>query len=195
MAHRAMTDVSDDDLVRRARDGDREAFGALVERHQAAALRLATAVVSSREEARDIVQEAFVKAYRGIDRYRGDSPVRPWLLRIVANEAKNWGRGSGRRAKREVRHGRLAVVPPPAPDELAEQSDDVSRVAAALATMRGADREVLAFRFVAGLSEAETAVAMGTSVGTVKSRTSRALARLRGVLSERPEPDAGGDER
>jgi RNA polymerase sigma factor (sigma-70 family) len=188
MAHRATTDVSDDDLARRARDGDRAAFGALVQRHQAAALRLATAVVGSTEEARDIVQEAFVKAYRGIDRYRGDAPVRPWLLRIVANEAKNWGRGSSRRTRREVRHGSLAVVPPHTPEELAEVSDDVRRVAAALTTMRGADREVLAFRFVAGLSEAETAAAMGTSVGTVKSRTSRALTRLRAVLSGGPEP-------
>ncbi len=154
-------------------------------------MRLATAVVGSTEEARDIVQEAFVKAYRGIDRYRGDAPVRPWLLRIVANEAKNSGRGSTRRTRREVRHGSLAVVPPPTPEERAEVSDDVRRVVAALANMRDADREVLAFRFVAGLSEAETAAAMATSVGTVKSRTSRALARLRAALAATPGPGVG----
>ena len=184
MAHRATTGVSDEELVQRARAGERAAFGALVERHQAAALRLATAVVGSTDEARDIVQEAFVKAYAAIDRYRGDAPVRSWLLRIVANEAKNWGRGSSRRSRRELRHGRLAVVPAATPDEVVEQADDVRRVVAALSTMRAADREVLAFRFVAGLGEAETAAAIGTSIGTVKARTSRALARLRGVLSD-----------
>ena len=84
-------------LVGRARAGDRAAYGELVRRHQSAALRLAAGVCGSTEEARDIVQDAFVKGYRSLDRYRGEAPVRSWLLRIVANEAKNAVRGASRR--------------------------------------------------------------------------------------------------
>ena len=69
-------DESDDALVQRARVGDRAAFGELVRRHQMAALRVAAAVTGSTEEARDIVQDAFVQGYRALDRYRGEAPVR-----------------------------------------------------------------------------------------------------------------------
>jgi RNA polymerase sigma-70 factor (ECF subfamily) len=182
MTHRLEPGTSDVVLVRRARDGDHEAFGELVRRHQAAALRLAAVVLGSNEEARDVVQEAFVKAYRALGRFRGAAPVRPWLLRIVANEAKNVRRGSTRRSHREVRHGRLAVVPPPGPDESAALALDARHLIDALATLGHDDREVLVFRYVVGLTEAETAQAIRAPVGTVKSRSSRALARLREAM-------------
>ena len=79
------------------------AFGELVRRHQTAALRVAAAVTGSTEEARDIVQDAFVQGYRSLDRYRGEAPVRSWLLRIVANHAKNALRSTARRRGREDR--------------------------------------------------------------------------------------------
>ncbi len=182
MTHRLEPGTTDVVLVRRARDGDHEAFGELVRRHQAAALRLAAVVLGSNEEARDVVQEAFVKAYRALGRFRGDAPVRPWLLRIVANEAKNSRRGSSRRSHREVRHGRLAVVPPLEPDESATLAMDARHMLDALATLGHDDREVLVFRYVVGLTETETAAAISAPVGTVKSRSSRALARLREAM-------------
>jgi RNA polymerase sigma-70 factor (ECF subfamily) len=182
MTYRLEPETTDVVLVARARDGDDEAFGELVRRHQAAALRLAGAVLGSNEEARDVVQEAFVKAYRALGRFRGDAPVRPWLLRIVANEAKNSRRGRTRRADREVRHGTLAVVSPPAPDELAALSMDARHLLDALATLGHDDREVLVYRYVIGLTETETAVSIGAPVGTVKSRSSRALTRLRHAM-------------
>ncbi len=182
MTHRLEPGTTDVVLVARARNGDDEAFGELVRRHQAAALRLAAAVLGSNEEARDVVQEAFVKAYRALGRFRGDVPVRPWLMRIVANEAKNSRRGRTRRTHREDRHGRLAVVPPPTPDELATLSMDARHLLDALATLGHADREVLVYRYVVGLSETETAHSIGAPVGTVKSRSSRALTRLRDVM-------------
>ena len=182
MTNRLEPGTTDVVLVARARDGDHDAFGELVRRHQAAALRLAMAVLGSKEEARDVVQDAFVKAYGAIDRFRGDSPVRPWLLRIVANEAKNSRRGRTRRSDREVRHGRLAVVPPPAPDELAALSMDARHLLDALATLGHDDREVLVYRYVVGLTETETADSISAPVGTVKSRSSRALTRLRAAM-------------
>ena len=182
MTNRLEPGTTDVVLVVRARDGDREAFGELIRRHQAAALRLAAVVLGSNEEARDVVQNAFVKAYGALAHFRGDAPVRPWLLRIVANEAKNSRRSRTRRSHREVRHGRFAVVPPPAPDELAALSMDARRMLDVLATLGHDDREVLVFRFVVGLTETETAAAISVAVGTVKSRTSRALARLREAM-------------
>ena len=100
----SLDEVSDDELVRRGRAGDRVAYGELVRRHQSAALRLAAAVCGSTEEARDIVQDALVKGYRSLDRFRGDAPVRSWLLRIVANDAKNAVRAKVRRLGREERY-------------------------------------------------------------------------------------------
>ena len=96
-------DVSDDELVGRARAGDRPAYGELVRRHQVVALRLAAGICGSTEEARDIAQDAFVQGYRSLSRYRAEAPVRSWLLRIVANHAKNAVRSSARRRGREDR--------------------------------------------------------------------------------------------
>jgi RNA polymerase sigma-70 factor (ECF subfamily) len=174
-------EMSDDDLVGRARAGDHGAYGELVRRHQDAALRLAAGVCGSTEEARDIVQEAFVKGYRSLGRYRGEAPVRSWLLRIVANEAKNEVRGRGRRRRREDRHERLRLVTAdvdPVGDRVAAEAE-AAELFDLLARLHEHDREVLACRFVAGLSEAETAAALDVPPGTVKSRTARALARAR----------------
>ena len=180
-----LDDETDELLVGRARAGDRAAYGELVRRHQGAALRLAAGVCGSAEEARDIVQDAFVKGYRSLGRYRGDAPVRSWLLRIVANEAKNEVRGRSRRHRREHHHERLRLV--------AAESDPVGeRVAAEaeaadlldlLASLDEHDREVLACRFVAGLNEADTAATLDVPLGTVKSRTARALARARALAA------------
>jgi RNA polymerase sigma-70 factor (ECF subfamily) len=178
------TAPDDDELLRRARAGDHRAYGELVRRHQTAALRLAAGISGSNEEARDIVQDAFVKGYRMLGSYRGDAPVRAWMLRIVANDAKNARRGHARRDRRETRY-ELAARPAARPDATAEavvDLDESSRLLAALAGLADHDREVLVHRYVAGLSEQETADVLGVPVGTVKSRTSRALDRARALV-------------
>ena len=180
-------EASDDELVRRARAGEQAAFGELVRRHQDAALRLAAGVCGSPEEARDIVQDAFVKGYRSLGRFRGDAPVRSWLLRIVANEAKNEIRGRSRRRDREHRHERLHVVAADA-DPVGERvaaAAEASELLDLLAQLDERDREVLACRFVAGLGEAETAATLDVPLGTVKSRTARALERARALTATR----------
>lgn len=177
----------DEELLRRAR-GDPAAFGELVRRHQSAGLRVAAAVCGSTERAPDVVQDAFVAAYRRADSYRGVASVRSWLLRIVANHAKNEVRARQRRLRRDDRHARLTVTDD-GPDEITERRADRERLAAALLRLPLADREVLGCRFVAELSEAETADVLSIAAGTVKSRTSRALARLRSELEARPEGD------
>jgi RNA polymerase sigma factor (sigma-70 family) len=173
------TEPTDVDLVTRARTGDGAAFGALVGRYQTAALRLATAISGSAVDAADIAQEAFVKAHTSLPRLTDPTMVRSWMLRIVANEAKNHLRGRARRRLRDERYGSWVVAAVPDPESSALDADAARDLGLALGRIGARDRQVLAYRYFAGLSEAETAAAAGVAVGTVKSRTARALARLR----------------
>jgi RNA polymerase sigma factor (sigma-70 family) len=182
--HHLPDDASDDELVRRARAGDTAAYGELVRRHQLVGLRLAAGICGSTEEARDIVQDAFVQGCRSLHRYRGEAPVRSWLLRIVANHAKNAVRSSSRRRRREdhsVTLDRRPDLDDPVGDEVAELWDVATQLTA-LTALPARDREVLAARYLAGLSEAETADLLGVPAGTVKSRSNRALAHARSLL-------------
>jgi RNA polymerase sigma-70 factor (ECF subfamily) len=182
----SLDEVSDDELVRRALKGERKAYGELVRRHQTAALRLAAGICGSTEEARDIVQEALVKGYRSLDGFRGDASVRSWLLRIVANDAKNAVRSRARRIGREDRYEALqrpVAGGDAVGDEVAERAD-TARLLTLLGRLEHRDREILACRFVAGLSEADTAAALAIPLGTVKSRAARALDRARELLAE-----------
>lgn len=183
--------LADEALAARARAGDAAAFGELVRRHQRAALRLAAVICGSTEDARDIVQDAMVKAHRSLATHRGDGAVRSWMLRVVANEAKNHVRTKVRRLRRDDRHAGLEVRVAAGADEPALDRIDHAALAAALGQLRRDDRAVLGCRFVAGLSEAETADVLGLPIGTVKSRSSRALDRLRARME--PVGVAEGD--
>ncbi len=176
---------SDDALVRRALDGDDRAYGDLVRRHQGAALRVAAGICGSTEEARDIVQDAFVKGHRALRSWRGEAPVRSWLLRIVANDARNAVRAGSRRRRREERFGALREtdVADPVGDRVTGDTE-ARALLALLGRLDERDRAVLACRFVAGLTERETAVALDVPAGTVKSRTARALERARALVAE-----------
>lgn len=177
---------SDDELVGQARLGDRDAFCALLERHRIVALRVGYSIAGA--EAEDAVQEAMVKAYRHLDRFRPGSPFRPWLLAIVANEARNRRRSGGRRDALMLRIRERGLPADIARDRSAEDAaiatDDRDRLLAAITALPDRDREVVALRYFAGLSEAETATALECPAGTVKSRLSRALGRLRLALTE-----------
>jgi RNA polymerase sigma-70 factor (ECF subfamily) len=171
---------ADGELVERARRGDVSAFEALVERHRRVALRVAYAVAG--DEAEDAVQDAFVKAYGALGRFRAGAPFRPWMLRIVANEARNRRRSAGRRSALALR-----VVPasaPVTPEDVVVAAERRRTLAAALSTLADRDREVIALRWFAGLSESEMAVALHVRPGTVKSRLARAIDRLRAALPE-----------
>ena len=172
----------DEELVERARVGDLVAFEELVARYQARAVRLAWTLAGG--DAEDAVQEAFVKAYRSLDRFRQGAAFRPWLFAIVANEARNRRRSAGRRERLALRAGALepagSVVR--SPEDEAVAADRRRRLAAAIETLGERDREVIACRWFAGLSEAEMAVVLSCRPGTVKSRLSRALERLRAAL-------------
>jgi RNA polymerase sigma factor (sigma-70 family) len=173
-----MTECDDAELLARSRRGDAAAFGELVRRHQRAALRLAAVIGGSTEEAKDIVQDAFVRVHANLDSYRGSGSVRSWMLRVVANDAKNHVRSRVRRLRRDDRHARLDVSSAEGADAAAQRTWEHEALVAALQRLSGDDRDVLGSRFVAELTEAETAEVLGIALGTVKSRTSRALGRL-----------------
>src|SRR5262245_51795666 len=172
--------AADDDvaLLTRAADGDLAAYGELTARHQRAALRVAAVICGSTDDASDIVQDALVELHSRLHTYRGTGSVRSWMLRVVANRAKNHVRGDARRRRRDDRDARLAIRNDDGADELAERRLEYEELAGALARLSERDREVLGCRFVVGLSEAETAETLGIPLGTVKSRAARALGRL-----------------
>ena len=176
-------------LVRRAQAGDAEAYGDLVTMHQAAAFRVAHLLAGSAADAEDAAQEAFVKAYLALGRFRAGEPFRPWLLQVVGNEARNRRRARGRRAgllDRAVAAVRgSAGSGAPSPEAVVVLGELRDEVGAALLRLRDEERTVVACRYLLELSEAETASALGVPAGTVKSRLHRALGRLRDDLGER----------
>jgi RNA polymerase sigma-70 factor (ECF subfamily) len=184
-------------LVARARDGEADAFGELVARHQAAAFRVAYVLTGSAADAEDAAQEAFVKAYLALDRFAAGSPFRPWLLAIVGNEARNRVRSRSRReslAERAVAAVRGGVArstvdaearsaaASPSPEIEVISGETHAEVRAALATLGEDERRVVACRYLLGLSEQETAAVLGIPAGTAKSRLHRGLRRMREAL-------------
>jgi RNA polymerase sigma factor (sigma-70 family) len=170
-------DAADHELIERARAGDAAAYGDLVRRYERVAFRTAYVVCGDATDAEDAAQDAFVKAYTSLPRFRRGAPWRPWLLRIVANEARNRRRSAGRREHLALRAARaeprLDAAGPEVPDR--ELLD-------ALARLEPAHREIVVLRHLLDLPEAECAEVLGCRKGTVKSRLSRALTRLRAEL-------------
>jgi RNA polymerase sigma factor (sigma-70 family) len=179
-----MVKMDEPTAVGLAQAGDVDAYAWLVRRHSAAAVRLAAAVCGSAADAEDAAQEAFVKMFYALDRFRPGAPLRPWLMRIVANEARNQQRSGRRRSALATRSAGAAARPAPAADELVIAEAEADAVLAALATLGQRDRLVVAYRYFAGLSEREMADALGCRQGTVKSRLARALGRLRPALAQ-----------
>jgi RNA polymerase sigma-70 factor (ECF subfamily) len=187
----------DGELIALAQDGDVRAYERLVERYRDLAFRSAYLIVRDAADAEDAAQDAFVKAYYALARFRAGEPFRPWILRIVANEARNRRRSAGRRERLALRvvEGGGPGDAAPSPDA-AVLADEARRVlVAALDALPDRERDVIAHRYLLDLSEAETAHALGIRPGTVKSRLSRGLARLRGLMphveDRAEEVDAG----
>jgi len=153
--------------------------------HQGVAFRVALVAAGDRGDAEEAVQDGFVKAFRALGRFRREAPFRPWLLRIVANEAHNRRRSAGRRAGLALR---LAAADSgdaaPSPESAAVAHDRKRALVDGLAELDERDRDVLVHRFLLELGEEETAAALGVRRGTIKSRTSRALEKLRAVVGE-----------
>ena len=179
--------LQESELVERARAGDSRAFAELVRGHQEIAFRTAYLICGNAADAEDAAQEGFVKAYRALPRFRAGEPLRPWLLTIVANEARNRRRSAGRRAALALRAAgeeRPSGEAAPSPEAALLAGERRAALLAALGRLREDDRLVIGCRYLLELSEAETAATLGVRPGTVKSRLSRALERLRKEVGE-----------
>lgn len=181
--------VSDEDLVVRTARGDEHAFAELYDRHHAVAFGLAVRVLKSRALAEDALQEAFLGVWRTAGSYRPDrASVRSWVLVHVHRRAVD----AVRRTERW--NAAQPVTSPewtPSVSESAELATERRAVQAALGRLPESSRTVLELAYYGGLSQDQVAAALGLPLGTVKSRTHAALARLRDTLTETPiEPRA-----
>ena len=173
--------LTEGELLALAQGGDADAYASLVRAHQDVAFRTALLITQNAADAEEAAQEGFVKAWRALGRFREGAPLRPWLLTIVANEARNRRRSAGRRAALALRVAQEQGAGVSA-ESAAIAHESRGALLDALSRMRSDDRLVLGCRYLLELTEAETAAALGVPAGTVKSRTSRALTRLRGEV-------------
>jgi RNA polymerase sigma-70 factor, ECF subfamily len=176
--------LEETELVERARRGDLRAWETIVRTHQGIAFRTAYVLAGNAADAEEAAQDGFVKAYRALGRFHRGAPFRPWLLRIVANEARNRRRSAARRERLSLRAAAEArpgdAVPSPEAALFARESQE--QLLAAIERLSEDHRDAIVCRYVLDLSEDETAAALGVRRGTVKSRLSRALERLREEL-------------
>ena len=182
--------MEEKDLIRRAAQGDAEAFRQLVEAYQTPAYRLAARMCGP-DGAEDVTQEAFLAAWRGLPQFRGDCRFSTWLYRLVSNAAIDC-------LRREKKHRDTGDVDDlelpdggPSPQEQAERSDTRDAVRRALDRLSPEHRQVLLLRFMQELDYGEIARALNVSEGTVKSRINRAKSKLREVLAAGNFFDAG----
>jgi RNA polymerase sigma-70 factor (ECF subfamily) len=177
---------TDRELAAAARTGDETAFAGLVRRHQAGVRRCAARILSDSEEARDIAQLAFVRAWENLAKYDPSWSFSTWLYRIATNLAIDVLRSRGSRERTHTAHLRLVgdTVAPSAPRQVAEQ--EVQRIFTELAEhLSPSQRTAFVLREVEGLSTAEVSRVLGCSEATVRNHVFQARAVLRRELAAR----------
>lgn len=171
--------MSDESLILQARAGHAAAWEQLVRANQEVVFRLAYLLLRDADEADDVAQETFIRAHGALTGFDTARPLRPWLLRISANLARNRRRS----LRRSLAALQRAFALAPHATQLDESAGwERQTLWAAVGRLGSADQEVLYLRYFLDLSEADTARALAVRQGTVKSRTSRALARLRSLI-------------
>jgi RNA polymerase sigma-70 factor (ECF subfamily) len=179
------------ELVRRALRGEADAWESLVHANRQAVFRLAYLLVGSAADAEDVAQETFLRAYHALPRFDAERPLRPWLLKIAANLARNQRRSLGRYLAAVGRWFQSDERPAETGVEAAAGRRRESHlVCEAVRRLSDGDQQVIYLRYFLDLSVEETAETMSIPPGTVKSRLHRALERLRRVV-EREFPELG----
>lgn len=177
--------LTDEELLKRAAAGDREAFDGIVTRHQAAVFRFARAATGGPAEAEDVLQETFLAAWRAAGTFQGRSAVRTWLLTITRNQAWHQRERAGRLPIDDVplpELGEAAGWGSQSPEEGALLSERRDRLARALSALAPEEREILVLRDLEELTGEETAAALGIGLAAMKSRLHRARLRLAAQL-------------
>jgi RNA polymerase sigma-70 factor (ECF subfamily) len=172
------------EFLARAIEGDHEAYAKLVRPYEGVAYRVAAAITGRSADAEEAMQNGFVKAYRSLHRFRVGAAFRPWLLRIVVNEAHNVLRAERRHLRLATRAAELRETAIAGPDEAVISREEVETVLGSLARLPDADRLALALRYFAELPDGEAAALVGTSRAAYRVRLVRARKRLQAVLEE-----------
>lgn len=182
--------MQDGELAQHARQGDLDAYEALLRCHQQDAQRASFLVLRQREEAEDAVQEAFVRAWDRIDQFDARRDFRPWLLKIVTNEARDRLRARGRRRRLKLRAIREMDTKKavPSPERSVVTSERVGAVIEEINGMDEDDQTIMSYRYFLDLPTAEIADLLDMPHGTVRSRISRARQRLRERLAGTDQP-------
>ena len=182
--------LNDAELIEAARRGEVPAYEELVRRYENLAFRTAFLVVRDAEEARDAAQDGFMRAHRALATFRAGAEFRPWLLRIVANAARNRRRSTARRAGLALRVARdqASGDAAPSPEAVLLITERRQALLKAINSLREDDRMVIGLRWFMELGESEIASVLGRPRGTVKSRLSRAMDRLRVALARLEGP-------
>ena len=175
-------DLTVDDLVGKARAGDREAFSDLVVRFQDVVYNIIHQRLGDADASLDAAQETFVNAYSGIATFRGEASFKSWLLAISLREAENQRRKKRRQLPAGALNGQDPPARQPSPGTAPRGDDDAALVRRALREADEDDAQLILLRDVENLSYLEIAEALGVPIGTVKSGLSRARARLRTAL-------------
>lgn len=174
--------MSEVDLIHRARAGDSHAWETLMLTHQEAVFRLAYLLSGHAGDAEDIAQETFIRAFRHLDNFDTTRNLRPWLLSIAANLARNRRRSIGRYFNHLQRMARLNPEPVSDVETDAARRADAQELWMAVKRLDAVDQQIIYLRFFLELSVEETAETLNIAAGTVKSRLHRAIGRLRGVV-------------
>ena len=179
-------------LVQRCAAGDESASAELVAEHQRIVVQLASNLLGDREEALDLSQEVFLRVFRTIHRFRGQSSLRTWIYRIAVNQARNRHRFWRRRHRADqvsldqhvAMHGDVFSGLGPTPERVLAQKELAERLRVALNRLPFDQRTAIVLREVDGLSYEEIAYSLQLAVGTVKSRLTRARQALRAELRD-----------
>jgi RNA polymerase sigma-70 factor (ECF subfamily) len=170
-------------LIKQARRGDEAAWAQLVAEHQEAVFRLAYLLLGEAAEAQDVAQETFIRAFQALARFDTTRSLRPWLLSITTNLARNRRRAIGRYLAAVGRFFKTEPEPTlPPPSEMQLQRWEAETLRQAVQRLSRSDQEIIYLRYFLQLSVTETAEAAGIASGTVKSRLHRDLNRLRAVI-------------
>ena len=171
-------------LVRDAAHGDAMAWEPLVLAHQEAVFRLSYLLLGDPDEAEDVAQETFLRAWHHLQRFDATRPLRPWLLSIASNLASNRRRSAGRYLAALTRAFHNETTSSSNIEEKSAQHIEANDLWKAVRTLSMPDQQIIYLRYFLDLSIVETAQALSVAEGTVKSRLSRALERLRGVIQQ-----------
>lgn len=170
-------------LIARAQRGDTQAYEVLVRQHEQIAFRAAFLITRDEHEAADAAQDAFLRAYRALRSFKLGQPFRPWLLRIVTNQALNRVKATRRRERMAERYTQVMVRQEnPSPESQAAEREQNARLIEAVNRLAPDEQSLIALRYFLELPESQVAETLKIPLGTVKSRLHRTLGRLREII-------------